>query len=308
MAATASSTALSGDDLRPLLRRGLPADARVVPERVLMLPGVTAQAATGERVSRVAAFDALLRTLLARFPDQRLAAAAQALFGLSLGMAGATLTARRSAAAVACGREAHHFRKHLEPRILDQLAAAVAADSDGLVIRQAVAPVLLPAAGPTALPPEVFAWEVTEQAEQLARLWSGVYALRAELLACQRLASMDPCGPAVTEAAQHVLWHTARLHAAVAGYRRAYGNRLLHAQVPPGALVALAGWAPPLTDQQITLVCRYVPDSHDERTFTRRLSNTPEGARLRQEWVTAFGACDTTKDFDTTKDQERTSW
>ncbi|HET9653997.1 MAG TPA: hypothetical protein VFP72_01500 [Kineosporiaceae bacterium] len=302
---------MSGDDLRPLLRRGLPAGAAAIQERLLMLPGVRVRAVSAERASQVVAFDALLRTLLARFGDQRLAAAARALFGLPPGVPGTTLTARREAAAAACGREVHHFRKHLEPRILDQLAAAVAADSDALAAGQAIAPVLLPAAAPTVLPAEVFAWEVTEHAEALARLWSGVYALRAELLACQRLASMDPGGAAVVAAARRALWRTARLQTLVVDYRHTYGDRLLHAQIPPGALVALAGWAPQLSQEQVELICQV--NSPDAEEFTRRLTATPEGERLHEQWVATMATHDEdrTQDQDHTQhtqDQEKTSW
>jgi hypothetical protein len=298
---------VSGDDLRALLRRGLPAGPSAIPERLLRLPGVRARATSDERASQVVAFDALLRTLLARFGDQRLAGAARALFGLPPGVAGTTLTARRVAAAAACGREVHHFRKHLEPRILDQLAAAMAADSDTLATRQAVAPVLLPAVAPTVLPAEVFAWEVTEHAEALARLWSGVYALRAELLACQRLASMDPGGAAVVAAAQRALWRTAILQAQVGDYRQTYGDQLLHAPIPPGALVALAGWAPPLSDRQIELICRYVPNSVDAGEFARRLTVTPEGEQLHQQWAADFATGDQDH-LQHAQEQEKTSW
>jgi hypothetical protein len=302
-----------GEDLRPLLRRGLPVHAAAIPERLLRLPGVRARAVSDEHASRVVAFEALLRTLLARFPDQRLAGAARALFGLPPGVAGTTLTTRREAAAMVCGRESHHFRKHLEPRILDQLAAAMTADSDALAAGQAVAPVLLPAGAPTVLPAEVFAWEVTEHAEALSRLWSGVYALRAELLACQRLASMDPGGAAVAAAAGRALWRTAGLQAQVGDYRQTYGDRLLHAPMPPAALVALAGWAPPLSPWQIELLCQQAGDSPTAEEFTRRLTATGQGEQLHQQWVAAFATGDQgdtqhTQDQDHIQDQEKTSW
>ena len=48
----------SGADLRPLLRRGLPAD--VIADHLLLLPGVVARATTDDRDSRTAAFNTLL--------------------------------------------------------------------------------------------------------------------------------------------------------------------------------------------------------------------------------------------------------
>ncbi|MDQ1295948.1 MAG: hypothetical protein QG608_3835 [Actinomycetota bacterium] len=290
--------ALTAEDLRPLLRRGLPADGAVIAEPLLTLPGVTARATTTERASRVTAFDTLLRSLLARFADQRLAEAARTLFGMPADLAGTTLTVRREAAAAACAREAHHFRKHLEPRILAQLAQALAADSDRLLAVAVSAPALLPADGPAVLPAEVFAWEVAEHAEHLSRLWAHVYALRAELLACQRLASMDPHGADLRTAAERALWATGRLHGAVADYRRAYGELLLHGQVAPDVLVALAGWAPALPTGEVDVVCQHGPDVGDVRTFLRRLTAHPQGRAVHTRWVAAFVAPRTTEHTD----------
>jgi hypothetical protein len=280
----------SADDLRPLLRRGLPVDAAAIPERLLELPGVVARATTSERTSRVAALDTLLRSSLIRFADQRLAEAARTLFGLPPELAGTTLTVRREAAAAACAREAHHFRKHLEPRILAQLALALAADSDRLLAVAVSAPALLPAAGPAVLPAEVFAWEVAEHAEHLSRLWAQVYALRAELLACQRLASMDPSGADLVAAAERALWAAGRLHVAVADYRRAYGDLLLHGQVAPDALIALAGWAPALSVDEVDVVCHHGPDGDNVHTFLRRLTAHPHGRAVHTRWVAELAA------------------
>jgi hypothetical protein len=204
------------------------------------------------------------------------------------------MTVRRDAAAAACAREAHHFRKHLEPRILAQLAQALAADSDRLLAVQASAPALLPAAGPAVLPAEVFAWEVAEHAEYLSRLWAQVYALRAELLACQRLASMDPHGADLPAAAERALWATGRLHVAVAGYRLAYGELLLHGQVAPDALVGLAGWTPALSAGEVDVVCHHGPDCDDVRTFIHRLTAHPHGRTVHTRWMAAFVAPETT--------------
>jgi len=39
-----------------------------------------------------------------------------------------------------------------------------------------------------------FAWEVAEQEEHLCRLWSAIYAARAELLTVERLVAWTPTG------------------------------------------------------------------------------------------------------------------
>ena len=160
MTATWTPTA---DELRPLLRRGLPVAGDALDDRLLALTGVAARSTSTDRDSRVAAFNALLRQILARFTDQRLAEAARILFGDVPAGAGRTLTARRASAARACLRDPDHFRKHLEPRILAGLAQELVADSDRLAITRSTPPPLMPTAHqPGPLPADMFAWEVVD--------------------------------------------------------------------------------------------------------------------------------------------------
>jgi hypothetical protein len=279
----------SGADLRPLLRRGLPAG--VIADHLLLLPGVVARATTDDRDSRAEAFNTLLRQLLARSADQRLAAAARALFGDAPGSSGQTLTQRRAHAARACGRDPDHFRKHIEPRILADLAQALAADSDRLATSQAAPPRLLPVLSPpAALPQDMFAWEAVEHEEHIARLWAGVYALRAELLACERLVSMDPAGSELSESAEAALWRAGQLHVAVRRYRRAYGARILHGGIAPDALIGLAGWSPPLDPAATEAICQTNPDAADAPAFLTQLTAGPAGANIRDNWVVALSA------------------
>ncbi|MGH8901683.1 MAG: hypothetical protein ACRDYA_08350 [Egibacteraceae bacterium] len=88
-----------------------------------------------------------------------------------------------------------------------------------------------------------FAWEITEHEETLFRLWSAVYALRAELLAVDRLVSMDARIDKVTSAAETALWRAGLLMVEAARYTAAYGQALLGADTQFRAedLVGLAG-------------------------------------------------------------------
>lgn len=274
----------TAEGLRPLLKRGLPAAGDVIADHLLELPGVTARATTRDRDSRVAAFNALLRQLLRRMTDPGLAVAAGMLFG-ERATAGNTLTERRAGAALSMGRDPDHFRKHIEPRILADLAAALAADSDRMTTTRATPPRLIPVLHPRAgLPQDMWAWEAVEHEEHISRLWAAVYALRAELLACERVASFDPLNAELRDAADAALWRLGQLHVAIRTYRLAYGNRLLHGDVAPETLIGLAGWSPPLDPAEIDVVCHHGPDAERCRTFITDLTAAEPGARIHAHW------------------------
>lgn len=280
-----TSEAPTADDLRPLLRRGLPVASDVIADRLLDLPGVRARATTEDRDSRVAAFNALLRQLVQRIGDPGLSGAASMLFGAVPATAGNTLTARRADAARSMGRDADHFRKHIEPRILADLAAAFAADSDRMTTTRAAPPRLIPVLYPPAeLPQDMWAWEAVEHEEHIARLWAAVYALRAELLACERLASFDPSSQDLVDAAGAALWRLGQLHVTIRAYRRAYGARLLHGDIAPETLIGLAGWSPTLSADDIDVICHHSPDTQPCATYLRNLTATDAGARVHAHW------------------------
>jgi hypothetical protein len=292
---------LTAEDLRPLLKRGLPAAGAVIADHLLELPGVTARATTRERDSRVTAFNTLLRQLLRRIGDPVLSVAANTLFGSVATTGGNTLTARRADAALSMGRDADHFRKHIEPRILADLAQALAADSDRMTTTRAAPPRLIPVLHPPAgLPEDMWAWEAAEHEEHIARLWAGVFALRAELLACERLTSFDPLGQDLRDAADAALWRTGQLHVAIRTYRRAYGARLLHGDVPPETLLGLAGWSPPLEPDEVDVVCHHGPDVERCRTFITDLTSSPPGARIHSHWVSRLSTSTITADVRST--------
>ncbi|MGH3404697.1 MAG: hypothetical protein ACRDRJ_19665 [Streptosporangiaceae bacterium] len=286
----ASVAAPLEESLRVLLRRGLPAAEGAIADRLLELPGVIARASGRDRASRAAAFNALLYQLIGRLPggpDSQ--TAARLLFGDGRRHASRTLTGRRAAAAMALGRDPDHFRKHIELRLLGEVAGALAADSEHMARRPGpprLAPVATP---PPPLPADQFAWEAVEHEEHISRLWAAVYALRAELLAGERLASMDPAGRnELAGTSEAALWRLGQLHVAIRAYRRAYGTRLLNSDLPPESLVSMAGWTPALDPAEAELICRHGPDTMPLDAWLRRLAFDPAGERLRARWASAF--------------------
>jgi hypothetical protein len=284
--------------LARVLRRGLPVSPATVDPVLLELRGVSARAIDPVEVaSLTAALDGILRGLLARFPDTRYAPAARAMFGLAPAEPGMNLTARRDAAALAAGHEVHHFRKRVEPRLLDELAAALIADADRFTRVQHAAPRLAPTTGRERVGADPFAWEVAEQEEALTRVWSAIYALRAELLAVERLISLDLDDQQVVAHAVTAAWRWALASIATRTYTAAFvsgpnatdrgnaahdGARAGHAAV---ALLALAGWAPTLTSAQER---RLRDAAAGEATRAEFVASLHDEVELGNAWVTQF--------------------
>lgn len=237
--------------LARVLRRGLPVTAAAADPVLLDLRGVVARAVDpDDDASRTAALDGVLRGLLARFPDARYAEAARALFGLPPAEPGQNLTVRRALAAGAAGHEVHHFRKRVEPRLIDQLVSALLADADRFTRSRVIAPRLAPATDRQPVPADPFAWEVAEHEEALSRLWAAIYALRAELLAVERLISFGVDRQQVIQQTVTAAWRWALASMEAASYAAAFGADAIGGEVPAHDLVALAGWTPPLSPEQ----------------------------------------------------------
>lgn len=131
--------------------------------------------------------------------------------------------------------------------------------------------------------PDFFAWEAAEHQHTLAALWGAAYLLRAELLTVARLVSMDAPGPELNGAAAAALWRYAQVLAAVARYRAAYGDALLHAGpgLGPQEIAGSAGWTPPLTPAQELLLASLGSPGRGLSEFTARLDAAARRNRAR---------------------------
>jgi hypothetical protein len=136
--------------LRPVVSAGLPVSTDYGDETLLGLRGVVARAIDPtDRLSRIKALDDLLQRLLVFYPDDELGEAARVLFGMAVGSRGKTLTERRQQAASQANYEADHFRKHIEPKILKQLAWQLHRDSQNYIPRTKATPPPLEISGDT---------------------------------------------------------------------------------------------------------------------------------------------------------------
>jgi hypothetical protein len=289
VARSVTDDALPGE-IRVVVRRGLPVRAETCGTALLGLRGVKARALRPEDpASRARALDALLRQQLDRFENAELAQAARLLFGAEAATSGATLTARRAAAAAAAGYEVHHFRKRIEPKVLELVAWQLRRDSDEFTAQRASPPELRVAPARLVLPEDVFAWEAAEHEYVLAGLWGTVYLLRAELLAVAQLASMDVREDEMSVAAATALWRQAQVLAAVARYRVAYGDGLLDAAgLRPQEIAGYAGWTPPLSPAQELLLAGIADPVQGLAGFTARLDAAAGGVDLAVAWRRAL--------------------
>lgn len=273
--------------LAKILRRGLPITAAVADPILLTLRGVIARAVDPrDDASRTAALDGVLRGVLARFPDARYAESARALFGLPPAQPGQKLTIRRDCAASAAGHEVHHFRKRVEPRLLNQVAAELLADADRFTRSSLIAPRLAPVSERQVVPADPFAWEVAEHEETLARLWAAIYALRAELLTVERLLSL---GADRREVASHVMtvaWRWALVTIKATSYTLAFSTGAGD-DTTTNDFVALAGWTPPLTIAAKVQLCTAAAGDADLAEFVAALH---DDTALTATWVNAFFA------------------
>jgi hypothetical protein len=238
--------------LKVVSRAGLPLRPDRVPAELLGLAGVLARSVRpDDRLARVAALERLLRTTLQRLEPIDRREAAEGLFVVAQG--GRTLTLRRSYAANALGYNVHHFRKRIEPELLEDIAWRLHQDSLQYAQRaRDGAPFEASGHTPLITEEQLVHPDTVEHEVLLSRIWSDVYGLRAELIA--REASRDDPEQAVAfqEAATGSLWYLARLLSRLSTYSEKYGRSILHgtAEYNAEALIRLAGWSGELTREQ----------------------------------------------------------
>ncbi len=245
--------------LKPILRSGLPVSPDTDDARLLGLRGVVARAVDrDDRLNRVKALDGLLHKLLVNYQDDVLSEAARVLFGLTPGTRGKNLTDRREQAARETGYDADHFRKRIEPKILDQIAWMLHQDAQNYMPREREMPGLgtappLEASGdtPTISVGDISSKEQSEHQEALSRLWAHVYNLRANILKVERLKvwPYDETEPDTSK--QHfdkaVLQRNAEVRTVkilVEQYVQKYGETIEHGEgeFSARALLRLSGW------------------------------------------------------------------
>lgn len=239
-----STTEEIRDALRHVLRAGFPITDDTAGDLLPDQRVVIAHAQhPDERGSRVAALERVVRQILKEFGQSTRGQAARALFAVDKTLRGTTLTHRREVGARILDRDPDHTRKHIEPRILDEVAFAFHQEN---LRYQPVTDSSRPKIAPHEDTPVLTDDSFTEEEELLCRVWSAVYGFRAELIATQRRMTDtdDSPDPELGYHLDSAKWQLAKLLTAVTAYLDNYGEEIMHGDTPFNVegLVALAGW------------------------------------------------------------------
>jgi hypothetical protein len=244
-------------DLKRVLKAGLPLTPALQVPALLAMRGVWARAVDpGDPLARLDAADRLLRAQLKKIDmpqlkREELPEASQRLFGTAGGK-GKDLTARRADAAVLLHYDSDHFRKRIEPKIVEQLAWQLHRDSLQYVPRgRRYPPAEASGDTPVISEQDVNDPERAEHEILVSRIWSEVYGLRADLIEreLQRGRAGDARFKETDESAELRL---GALLTYLDDYMVRYGDKILHgeAEFKAEALIRLAGWRGDLTEKQ----------------------------------------------------------
>jgi hypothetical protein len=242
-----SSPATIQAELRRILRSGFPLSDATAGDVLSEQRVVIANAQhPNERASRITALERVLRRLLQEFGGSTRGRAARILFGADRGLRGTTLTFRRGEAAEVLDRNVDHMRKHIERRILEELAFAFHQENLRYTpASDSARPPIATHEDTPVLTDESY----TEEEELLCKVWSAVYGYRAEVVAIQRrlIEAREEQREPDADLEEHIdtgTWQLARLLTFIAEYLDRYGKEILHGKLPFSidGLVALAGW------------------------------------------------------------------
>jgi len=261
--------------LKLVLRKGLPVTPDATPDVLVQLRGVRARAIdAADFLSRVKALNAVIQSLLLALGDSEEAQALQILFAVRAADRGTTLSARRSRASTV--GEWHyddtHFRRHVEPRLIRDLAWFLYEDSQNYKPRTKYAPEPMDISGDT---PSLTQADINEQEELVSRIWALVYELRAELIRIARLESIENASASeLQDARDSSLWLVALLLSRIHDYLERFGDRILHgdAEFNVEGLIRLAGWRHELTAEEALRLRLNLANAHgDPRAFAEGL-------------------------------------
>jgi hypothetical protein len=238
--------------LKPVIRAGLPLSPNDAPDELLALRGVYARSTyVDSRQGRTKALNQLLVKLLVDAGDSDSAEAVRHLFAVSAGSRGTPLTRRRTKAYELLGYSERHFRKHIEPKMLADVAWLLHQDSQTYTPRSRKSPPRMAGSGDT---PTLTPADISEHEELVSRIWARVYELRAELirdrLGRSGVATAARGDDAPSDIAMLVVGHLLLL---IDKYLDKHGESILHgeAQYEVAGLIRLAGWRGDLSEHEI---------------------------------------------------------
>ena len=215
-------------ELRRVVRKGLPLDLATAGAVLPNLRSVVARSVhPDDLVSRLDSANELLARFLADAGEDEHGEAMRILFAVAQGTRGRNLTQRRASAAVLLGYDPDHFRKHVEPKLIDELALVIHRDLLRYKSRAKRAPESLEPTGDT---PSLDETHFTHQEELVSRIWEKVYALRAAHIAVarrERATNSQTMALEIEECRQIAAQEDRAVHVLVAEYVATYGEKLI---------------------------------------------------------------------------------
>lgn len=281
-----SSTTIAGlvaELKKHVVRTGLPVRVPKAHSLIFDLSCVTAHAISDDLLDLATALDGIIRRILAHNfgggPDGE---PAYVLFGFAAGTKGMTLTERRERCAGL--REVHpdHWRKHLEPKIIEAVAYELHLFDRHYAPRLAeTAPYRPGLEYPDQSHEGLFRDEL--ESHVLARM----YAYRANLVGLYIAVKYDTTRDR-EEYSDLALWEFTQLSLAVARYTEQYGEKLvfLGRDDSVTGLLRIAGWFPPFTKREanwLGLAFIRAPEP-TVGSFIETLESSELGRKLRVKW------------------------
>jgi hypothetical protein len=217
-------------ELRKLLRPGLPVTPKTAGAVLPNLRSVVARSVHPyDPLSRVDSLNQLLVRMLVELGQETWGEAGRILFAVAAGTRKTTLEHRRTACADLLSYDVDHFRKHIEPKLLEDVATLLYRDLLRYKRRIRRAPL---SEEPTGDTPKLTEHDFTHEEELISRIWQHVYGLRAELIAIGRLEGQPGYESQVEDHRNAATTTEKRLHELIAEFARTYGGALIrHGEV-----------------------------------------------------------------------------
>jgi hypothetical protein len=216
-------------ELRKILRYGLPLTQRKAGAVLPNLRSVIARSVHPyDPQSRVDSLNRLLVRILVDLDEAddptAEATATRVIFGIAKGAKGLRLTERHQRAASVLSYDTDHFRKHIQPRLLEEVAAVLYRDL--LRYKRRIRRGTL-SEEPTGDTPSITEQDFTHEEELISRIWQHVYGWRAELIACARFTAMDGYETHAEDHSEAAQRQERAVRGLAAEYVASYGERLL---------------------------------------------------------------------------------
>lgn len=229
-------------ELGRLLRHGLPLSDKTAGAVLPNLRSVIARSIHPyDLSSRVDALNRLLLRMIVELEEDVSGKALGVLFCLAKGTRGTTLTSRQDKAAELLGYEVTHFRKRIQPKLLEELAREMYVDLLRYKRRIRRAPI---SEEPTGDTPSITDRDFTHQEELVSRIWQHVYGLRAELIAVGRLEADPDYASQVEDHRRAAERERAAVDELVREYMETYGDEFIRHGEAEWSVAALGASTP----------------------------------------------------------------